>query len=886
MLRTLLLYVAIIATNVSAATAATTDVPRGKLPRLVEPVAYAVDLRMDARADRYSGTVAIELEVKEATDHFYFHARGSTLSDVQLIRARMAPIAAKTELVDAAGGTVRVSSAQPISPGRWQLRLNFDAPYDQRLQGAYKVKTGGADYVMTQMEPLGARNAFPSFDEPAFKTPWTFSITAPKGDTAIFNTQETGTETLSDGWVKHVYAQTKPLPTYLIAFAVGPWEVIDFDAIPKTALRERPIPLRGIAAKGQSQRMKYMLGETAKITIALEEYFDYAYPYDKLDLLAAPDFAYGAMENPGLITYRDSLMFADLKSATSQRRGALGTHTHELGHQWFGNVVTMPWWDDIWLNEAFATWIAAKIVHQIYPELEADMDLLGRGLGAMGSDSLATARRIHNPVEDWTEISSTFDGITYQKGGAVLSMMERYLGKDKFRAALRAHMRKFEFGSATSIDLGDSLAAQSDQPNVLRKAFASFTDQPGVPMLDTTLACKDGKATLSVAQSRYAPIGATFATDTQWRVPMCVRVGRGGESAVECHLLDDATASVALAGDTCPDYVHPNADGAGYYRFRLDDAAQKSLNAAFAKLNAFEQRVLADSLGAAFSSGETSVAQYLDAAPGFAVAQQGDVITAPLGNLEWIKERVATPAQRERIDTMLRDIWGAKLKELGIDHRDGDSEATKSLRVDLIGVLSDHGRPQWLIDDLAARGRKIIGLGGAGKLDADAVHRDLLGVSLRTVAHIEGKAAFDLIEQHLATNEDSVIRGALMGALAATTDAALLDRVLKLGIGPTVKSGELTRLYFGASDQPANHPAIWAFVQQNYDALLNKAPSVWQGKIAFFGSAALCTNAGADELQAFFAERVKDLEGGPRALAQGVEGVKLCAARVAKHQQH
>lgn len=882
MLRTVLFSLAVLAAGVVHAG----DVPRGKLPRQVVPTSYAVDLRMDARADRYSGAVAIELEVKEATDHFFIHARGSTLKDVQLIRARMAPIAATTELVDAGGGTVRVTSPQPISPGRWQLRLNFDAPYDQRLQGAYKVKTGGLDYVMTQMEPLGARNAFPSFDEPAFKTPWTFTISVPKGDTAIFNTQETATETLADGWVKHRYAQTKPLPSYLIAFAVGPWELIEFDAIPKTTLRDHAIPLRGVAAKGQSQRMKYMLGETAKIVAALEAYFDYPYPYDKLDLLAAPDFAYGAMENPGLITYRDSLMFADLKSATSQRRGALGTHTHELGHQWFGDLVTMPWWDDIWLNEAFATWISAKIVHQIYPELEADMDLLGGGLGAMGADSLATARRIHNPVDDWTEVSSTFDGITYQKGGAVLSMMERYLGKEKFRAALRAHMRKFAFGSATSIDLGDSLAAQSDNPEILRKAFASFTDQPGVPMLDTTLACTDGKATLTVKQSRYAPIGASFATDTRWLVPMCVRVGRGDANTTECHLLDDAAETVALAGDACPDYVHPNADGAGYYRFRLDTEAQNALNAAFVKLNAFEQRVLADSVGAAFDAGTMTVAQYLDAAPRFAKATQGDVITAPLGDLEWIKERVATAAQQERIDTMLRDIWGAQLKTLGVDHRDGDSEATKSLRVDLVNTLSEHGRPQWLVDDLSARGRKIIGLGGDGKLDVDAVHRDLLGASLRTVARVEGKPAFDQIERHLAANEDSVIRGALMGALGNTRDPALLERALKLGLGPSVKSGEMIRLYFGATEQPENHAAVWAFVQENYDALLNKLPSVWQGKIAFFGSAALCSDAGANELQAFFADRVKDLEGGPRALAQGVEGVKLCTARVAKHQQH
>lgn len=882
MLRILIAAVVALASTISLAAS---EVPLGKLPRLVVPTAYQVDLRMDARAERYSGRVDITLDVREATNHFYIHARGSTLQSAQLVNAKSKTLAAKTETVDSAGGVVRVSAAKRLKPGRWQLRLAFDAPYDLRLQGAYKVRSGGADYVMTQMEPLGARNAFPNFDEPAFKTPWTFTITAPKGDTAIFNTAELSSEAQADGWVTHRYAQTRPLPSYLIAFAVGPWELVEFAPIAKTALRDHAIPLRGVAARGQGERMRYMLGETAKILIALEDYFAYPYPYDKLDLLAAPDFSYGAMENPGLITYRDSLMFTNPDSATSQRRGALITHAHELGHQWFGNVVTMPWWDDIWLNEAFATWIAAKAIHGIYPELEADMERLGGGLGAMGSDSLASARRIRNPVEEWTEVNSTFDGITYSKGGAVLSMMERYLGEDAFRSALRAHMRKFEFGSATSSDLGDSLAAQSAQPDVLRKAFASFTDQPGVPMLDTRLACSDGKATLTVSQSRYAPIGAEYPTAAQWLVPMCVRVGRNDASSVECHLLSESTSSFALAGDTCPDYVHPNADGAGYYRFRLDDRAQQALTAAFAKLNPFEQRMLADSVGAAFNSGELSVAQYLDAAPRFATAKQGDVIVAPLGTLEWIKERVANDAQRERIDRMLREVWGAQLKALGIDARAGDDDSTKSLRSDLIRVLAEHGRPQWLLDELAVRGRKVIGLGGDRQFKADAVHRDLLSAALRAVIDRDGKAAFDLIELHLAKQEDSVLRSALMTALASVGDPALVQRAWALGLGPSVKPGEMVRLYFTAADRPEHHAALWQFVRTNYAAFEAKVPSVWQGKVVYFGSTALCSNEGADELQAFFGERARNLDGGPRAVAQSVESVKLCAAKVAKHKQ-
>ena len=871
---------------VLAATATAADTPpRGKLPRDVVPTAYAVDLRMDARSDRYSGEVRAELDVRNATDHFYLHARGSTLQSLQLRHAQDAAVAAKAEVVDADGGLLRISTAQPLAAGQWQLQVRFDAPYDRRLQGAYKVRTGGRDYVMTQMEPLGARNAFPNFDEPAFKVPWTFTLAVPKGDRAIFNTAETAVEDLADDWQLHRYATTRPLPSYLIAFAVGPWEVVEAAPIAASARRDHPIPLRGIAAQGQGERMRFMLGETAKIVTALEDYFDYPYPYDKLDLLAAPDFAYGAMENPGLITYREALMFADRKSATSQRRGALGTHAHELGHQWFGDLVTMPWWDDIWLNEAFATWVSAKIIQGLYPEFEADMGRLGGGLGAMGADSLASARRIHNPVEDWTEVSATFDGITYQKGGAVLAMMERYLGEQKFRAALRAHMRKFAFATATSADLADSLAAQSTQPQVLRAAFASFTDQAGVPMLDTRVECQDGKATLHVAQSRYAPIGASFATDSRWQVPMCVRVGRGNESSVECRLLGETRNRIALAGDRCPDYLHPNADGAGYYRFRLDAAGQQALTKAFARLNPFEQRVLADSLGAAFGSGETSVSQYLDAAPRFADAKQADVVEAPLDDLEWIRERVATATQRERIDAMLREVWGTRLKQLGVDHRDDDSEATKTLRADLVGFLADQGRPDWLLAELDRRGRQVLGSDGDGRLAPDAVHRDLLGAALRVAVERGGRAAFDLAERHLRASEDAVIRGALMGALAASTKPALVERVLALGLDPAIKPGEITRLYFGAADAPANHAAIWAFVQRHYDALVARVPSVWQGRVAYFGAATQCSEDGARELQAFFGERSRNLDGGPRALAQSVEGVRQCAAKVAKHQQ-
>jgi alanyl aminopeptidase len=865
---------------------AAATIPAGPLPRQVVPTAYTLDLEIDPRAERYRGEVAISLDVREPLAEFHLHARDSSLGELRLSGPDGASLAARADVVDGEAGIVRIRSAGALAPGAWTLRLRFDAPFNRHLQGAYKLRAGNDNYVMTQMEPISARNAFPCFDEPAFKTPWTVTISAPKQDVAIFNSRETASETRKDGWVRHRYATTPPLPSYLIAFAVGPWDVVEAAPIAKTALREREVPLRGIAARGQGERMRHMLGQTAALLLALEDYFSYPYPFDKLDLLAAPDFNSGAMENPGLIAYRDAILFVTPDSSAYWRRAALTTHAHELGHQWFGNLVTMPWWDDLWLNEAFATWIATKVVDAIHPGMDADVDLLNYALYAMDGDSLASARRIRNPVAHWTDIRSAFDGITYDKGGAVLSMLEGHLGAPRFRDAMRAHVRKFAHGNASSDDLADALARHSSTPDDLRRAFASFIDQPGVPMLDIAVSCTDGQARVRVRQSRYAPIGAGFSREAQWQVPMCLRVGRGGESLVECHLITAATSEFSLAGERCPDFVHPNADGIGYYRFRLDTEAQAALADALERLNRFEQRVLADSLDAAFASGDIDVEHYLEAAPRFATAADGNVVSAPLATLRWIRERVADADQAERVDRLLREAWGPRLRELGIDPRAGESEADKVLRMDLVTALSTHGRPSWLIDALSARGRRVLGLAGDGddRFDADAVHRDLLSTSLRAVVRSDGEPAFERALHHFATQDDAVIRGALLNAVATSERPELTQRALAFGLSDEVKASEMDRIYYAATRDPSQRDLLWRFVREHYDALLAKAPALARGELVYYAAPVLCSKTEAESLQRFFMPRAARLEGGPRAVAQAVESVQLCAAKVARHK--
>src|SRR5690606_25701710 len=249
------------------------------------------------------------------------------------------------------------------------------------------------------------------------------------------------------------------------------WDVPVGQDIAPHGPRTTPVPLRGVAAKGLGARMRYSLENTPPMIHAMEDYFGTPYPFAKLDNVAAPDFGAGAMENAGLIIYRDTLMLIDEDASVGQRQSFWGVSAHELAHQWFGNLVTMEWWDDLWLNEAFATWMGNKITGQLQPDFHTDRNILEGGLRAMGADSLASTRRIHQPIRKFTEISSAFDGITYQKGGAVLSMFENYVGEEAFRDGVRAYLAANARGNATSTDLIDAIAAQSDEPEGVKRAF-------------------------------------------------------------------------------------------------------------------------------------------------------------------------------------------------------------------------------------------------------------------------------------------------------------------------------------------------------------------------------------------------------------------------------
>jgi alanyl aminopeptidase len=878
--RTLLASALLAAIGIAQAAVPTSaDVPTGPLPRNVVPSLVQLQLKVDPAQARFSGSTRIEVAIDEPTSVIWMHGRNLKIGKAELVMGDRR-IALTAEEVDVSG-VLKLTAAQEIPAGKGAIEIAFDAPFGE-LQGAYKVKPDGRDYVVTQMEPLGARYTFPGFDEPSFKQPWDITLVVPKDDVAVANSAEAKTEDLHDGFKKVTFNRTQALPSYLIAFAVGPWDLPQGPDIAPNGARTTPIKLRGVAAHGQGGRMQYSLAHTPEIVRALEDYFGIPYPFDKLDNVAAPDFWAGAMENAGLIVYRDTLMFPDENSTVGRRNSFWGVSAHELAHQWFGDLVTMKWWDDIWLNEGFATWMGNKIHGQLQPQAHTDRGLLEGALGAMGADSLASTRRVHEPIKDFTDIQSAFDGITYQKGGATLNMFEQFIGPEKFRDGIRSYLKAHARGNATSADLIHALAAQSSDPDGVSKAFFSFIDQPGVPFVNVDLDCSGKRPALVLSQQRYLPIGSTASVDQTWGIPMTVRYADGDTVREQKALVTSSQARLELTdARSCPAWVMPNAHGTGYYRFALSPTLQQSLSGAFAKLDEREQRVYADSVTAAYGAGALSPSQLLAALPQFASASVRQTVTAGMYSTDWMAERLLdNDAARAQFRADVATIYRPRLQQLGLAPKAGEVDDDALLRNSLAGFFAETLRDEAVRDELGKQGRAVLGLDGDGALHLDAMPQDLRGTALAVAVQEGGVAAFDAAEKHFRASQDAVLRGQLLGALGSATEPTLAERARALVFEPgLLRRNEIFSVVGGQTDHDSTRPALRQWIDAHFTDLEAKLAPAGAALVGLY-SADMCSTGDADALQAKFAERMKTIEGGPLELKQTVEAINLCAAQV------
>jgi alanyl aminopeptidase len=867
-----------------AAFAASADqVPQGRLPGWAVPQSYQLAFKVDPAKDNFTGTTTIKIKLNQASDHVWLDGKELKVSKVSITDAAGKVHPGKYVEADAKAGVARVDFGTTLKPQDLTVTFEYSAPFNGQLQGLYKVSAKGKPYTMTQMEPISARYAFPSFDEPGFKTPFDISLTIPSDEVGVANTQQVKEVAAEKGWKTLTFAQTLPLPTYLVAFGVGPWSIEKAPDITPNAYRAKPLPLRGIAAEGEAPRMKHVLGETPSIIHALENYYGFGYPWDKLDVLAAPDFAAGAMENAGLVTFRDWLLLLDKDSPAKNVQGSFNVTAHELAHQWTGDAVTMEWWNDIWLNEAFATWMQQKVTMEVHPEYRADLDRVSGAQGAMRNDSLVSARRITQPITGNGDIMTAFDGITYQKGAGVIAMFENYVGDKTFQKGMRAYIQKHKFGNAVTNDLVDAIAKAAGKGDAFKHAFHSFLDQSGVPYVQTKLVQKDGKTTLDLTQSRYLPVGSKGDSSRVWGVPVCVRYGTADGSKVSCEMLDKATGSMVLADASKPTWVMPNANASGYYRFSMGKQSLAALTAEVGKLSDAEQLAYADAVSASFQHGDMDAGAELAALKPLTSSKIREVATAPMGSAEWIYYYVAkTDAQRAKVANWVKDAYLPRLEQLGYQRKAGESDDASLMRSTLAGGLAFTYKVPAVRAELLKQGDAALKKKADGRLNLTAADPDLLGDALGVAVQEHGKPAVDALIAELPQTSDAALRNGILAGLSQVDDPALTVQVRDLSLDKNVKVGEMAMLLYGGRDTVAQRDALWSWFTAHYDQILKRTGSFSGGRLPSLAGAGGCSVAEGDRLQAFFKGKSQDAAGIDRGLAQTSESIQLCSALSAK----
>lgn len=854
----------VLTTSVLAGSAsyAQTEAPAGELTKIAAPTAYRLDMTVDPAKERFSGHTEIDMTLTQATDRLFLHGLGLDMHAVSAVAADGSIVGASYEQVRNTG-VAKLRFARELPAGAYRLVFDYDAPFRVGAEGLYHVRVGDQWYAWTQMEPFDARRMFPGFDEPRHKTPYTISITAPETLKAYANTPLIAERTLGNGMVRHQFAPSKPLPSYLVAIAVGDFTA-DGVTIPPNTVRERPLELRHIATQGQNERLDFGLRETPEILGLLEDYFGSEYPYEKLDQIASPIMG-GAMENAGLITYMDPLLLLDESAPNSQKASFGNVVAHELAHQWFGNLVTPRWWDDIWLNEAFASWMGDKIGHAWDPDLGIDVAQLSGALATMDADSRAVGRPIHQEILRNEEIKATFDGITYQKGGQVLGMFENYLGAENFRAGVRHHIDRFAWGTATAEDFYESIGSVSDDPRIV-PAFQSFTSQRGVPLITVTRAGESYR----VAQSHFTPIGVERDETSQWIVPLCASNGKNQS----CTLLEGTTGELPGFTVIGSDYLHPNAGGDGYYRFALPDEDWDRLIAAAPGLSAREAMAVADSAYAGFVAGATGFEQVLEAAEVLAQHSEAEVATFIPSKLTSLKNRLMSEGDRENYGAYIRSLFADRLAEMGADfargaYADEDPEAS-ALRQRLVAFMAGSG------GDENIRGALATAAAASLDGDADALDPSYEGLAYQAYVQQGGKPAAERLFAAVLESDDSRFRQLGVQALGGIDRPELTPFVLSATEGPGLNSLEKIYTVFSILGAPTTRQATYDYIVENFDTVAEWFSGF--GNQIFGVGGGFCSNAAAEEVRADLTPYLESEGGGELDLERSLAAVRECAA--------
>ncbi len=831
-----------------------------RLPNTVIPSHYKLSLDPSIEQRKFSGEERIEVRLNSAAKEIVLNSLDLDISDV---RVNSGGKSQKAEVVyDKPDEMVKLQLPLQIPAGNAQIQLKFSGKLTQGLRGLYLSKSSRRMYAVTQFEGTYARMMFPCFDEPSYKATFDLTVTADKGDTAISNGRIIKDEPIGNDRHQITFSTSPKMSTYLVALAIGDWQCLS-----RTV---QGIPIRVCAVPEKKQYGAFALDVAAHSLQFYNQWYGIKYPFGKLDMVAIPDYEWGGMENTASIFYRDTALLLNENSASVfRKRGQASTIAHEIAHQWFGDLVTAAWWDDIWLNEGFATWMSTKPIEAWHPEWHLDEDAAAQAQRIIGVDSLSTARAIHGNPSTPSEIKEMFDGITYEKGGAVLRMLESYLGPEVFRKGVNAYLAAHANGNATSADFWDAEAKASGKP--VDKMMPTFVMQPGVPMLTLSSSCQGNKETLQMKQQRFliSSDSANSENSQTWHIPVCTKSSGRNEGACALITAREQTTSAPA----CSDWVFGNRDAKGYYRVEYTPSnLEKIGSVAEQQLNVPERIAFVEDTWAMARAGKTSLADFLKVSHQLRSEQNLHVVDALGSHLDYVADSLITPQDRAKFDQFVRDQFGAAARRVGWETNKTDTDEQKALRASLLEILGDAGDPNAI-----ATARKLV---TQYMSDPASVDGTVIGDAFTVAAHTGDAALYDRFTQAFNESKSTDQYYHYLFALADFQQPELLNRTISLVDQGKVREQDYPRFFSALLANLASRDAAWKYLKEHWNDLAPKVTSFGgAGAISALGNA--CSAEMHDDIEHFFADH--PAPGAQRAVKQSLERINDCIAF--KHQQ-
>jgi aminopeptidase N len=818
-----------------------------RLPSGVHPEHYTLALTPDLKAATFTGIETIDLTLDHPSNAITLNA-----AEIKFLSVTAGPQTAQVSL-DEVKEQATFTFPQSLS-GKVSLDIRYTGILNDKLRGFYLSKTDKRNYAVTQFEPTDARRAFPSFDEPALKATFDIALTVDSGDTVISNTNIVSDTPVTPGKHTLKFATTPRMSTYLVAFLVG-----DFQCSKGSS---DGVPIRVCATPDKVKLTKFAL-ESAKYNLHFyDTYFGIKYPMPKLDLVAIPDFEAGAMENFGCITYRETDLLLDSKTAgIPEKKNVAEVVAHEMAHQWFGDMVTMQWWDNIWLNEGFATWMETKPVAKWHPDWNIPQNDAQELDATLNYDSQATTRTIRAKASTPAEINEMFDGIAYGKAGAVLNMVENYVGEETFRQGVHNYLQAHLYANATAEDFWNAQTATSHLP--VDKIMSSFVEQPGVPLL--TFSNNSGMAT-PVAQSRFflSPTSASH-TSQQWTLPLCLKTN----AKPACSLLAPGEAALPIAANLGAPFFYANAAAKGYYRTAYTPEQYKAIEAKVETgLTPPERINFIGDRWALVPSGRSSIANYLDLVLALKQDPNPAVLETAVAKIHVIKSQVASGKDLDQLNAILRREFNPIYNALGQPSKH-DSFDRRQLRALLFEILGGAGDPTVL-----HQAHEIADRSFTHNAKKDKNLDPALIDSAIVIAATNGDEAF--YEKILGASKnpsDPALQSDSLITLAHFYDPALVTRTLDYASSGEVRNQDSWRIFSVLLTQRATRDQAWAYIQQHWDKVRAQFTTN-SGVRVVASTGSFCTTQYRNEVATFFDTHPVDASA--RTLVKSIDSINAC----------